>query len=55
MLPYVYVGRIDDDERGKNIRSQDTRSAIEALLAGREPEVKVIEDVPILVGSDGQR
>jgi thiol-disulfide isomerase/thioredoxin len=35
-----YVGRIDDDERGKNIKTHDTRNAIEALLAGREVEVK---------------
>ncbi len=35
-----YVGRIDDDERGKNIKTHDTRNALEALLASREPEVK---------------
>jgi thiol-disulfide isomerase/thioredoxin len=35
-----YVGRIDDDERGINIKSHDLRNAIDALLAGRDPEVK---------------
>lgn len=33
-----YVGRIDDDERGRNVSRQDARNAIEALLADREPE-----------------
>jgi thiol-disulfide isomerase/thioredoxin len=39
-----YVGRIDDDERGRNITRQDAREAIEALLAGRDvavPQTKV--------------
>lgn len=35
-----YVGRIDDDERGDNIRVHDLRNALDALLAGREIEVK---------------
>lgn len=30
-----YQGRIDDNEKGDNIRSQDAREAIDALLAGR--------------------
>jgi peroxiredoxin len=34
-----YVGRIDDSENPKNIKTHDTRNAIEALLAG--------EDVPV--------
>ena len=35
-----YVGRIDDSERSKRVKSRDTRNAIEALLAGREVPVK---------------
>jgi hypothetical protein len=35
-----YAGRIDDDELGTNIKSHDLRNAIDALLAGRDPEVK---------------
>lgn len=35
-----YVGRIDDDERGDNIRVHDLRNALDALLAGRDIEVK---------------
>ena len=35
-----YVGRIDDDERGDNIRVHDLRNALDALLAGRDPEVR---------------
>ena len=32
-----YQGRIDDSEREGNVTTHDTRAAIEALLAGREP------------------
>ena len=35
-----YAGRIDDDERGANITSHDLRQALDALLAGRDVEVK---------------
>lgn len=35
-----YVGRIDDDERGDNIRVHDLRNALDSLLAGRDIEVK---------------
>jgi len=35
-----YVGRIDDSERPKRIKSRDARNAIEALLAGKEVPVK---------------
>ncbi|MBI3417473.1 MAG: redoxin domain-containing protein [Verrucomicrobia bacterium] len=35
-----YAGRIDDDERGDNIKSRDLRDALDALLAGREVAVK---------------
>jgi thiol-disulfide isomerase/thioredoxin len=35
-----YTGRIDDDERGTSITSHDLRKALDALLAGREVEVK---------------
>ena len=35
-----YVGRIDDSERLKRVKSRDARNAIEALLAGREVPVK---------------
>jgi len=35
-----YVGRIDDSERPKRVKSRDTRNAIEALLAGKEVPVK---------------
>lgn len=34
-----YQGRIDDNEREPLVKSRDTRDAIEALLAGREPAV----------------
>jgi peroxiredoxin len=35
-----YVGRIDDSEKPKNVKSRDTRNAIEALLAGKEVPVQ---------------
>lgn len=35
-----YAGRVDDDERGKDIKKHFVREAIDAVLAGREPEVK---------------
>jgi thiol-disulfide isomerase/thioredoxin len=35
-----YRGRIDDGERGNNITTQDTRNAIEALLAGKPVPVE---------------
>jgi thiol-disulfide isomerase/thioredoxin len=35
-----YVGRIDDSERIQYVKRQDLRQAIDALLAGRDPEVK---------------
>ncbi len=35
-----YQGRIDDNERESLAKSHDTRNAIEALLAGKEPPVK---------------
>jgi len=35
-----YVGRIDDSERSKRVKSRDARNAIEALLAGKEVPVK---------------
>ncbi|MCH1502097.1 MAG: redoxin domain-containing protein [Verrucomicrobiales bacterium] len=31
-----YHGRLDDDEKGDNIKSQDMRDGIDALLAGNE-------------------
>src|SRR6185295_17869444 len=34
-----YQGRIDDSEREDLVRSRDTRDALEALLAGKEPTV----------------
>src|SRR5436190_7143399 len=34
-----YQGRIDDNERESLAKSRDTRNAIEALLAGKEPPV----------------
>ena len=34
-----FEGRIDDSEREALIKNQDTRNAIDALLAGREPAV----------------
>lgn len=34
-----YIGRVDDSENPKNIKSNDTRNAIEALLAGKEVPV----------------
>jgi len=33
-----YVGRIDDSEREANVKRQDLRLALDAVLAGREPE-----------------
>ncbi|MHC4693344.1 MAG: redoxin domain-containing protein [Planctomycetota bacterium] len=35
-----YVGRIDDSEKPKRVKSRDTHNAIEALLAGKEVPVK---------------
>ncbi|MBM3833843.1 MAG: redoxin domain-containing protein [Verrucomicrobia bacterium] len=35
-----YVGRIDDSEREQYVKTRDAKAAIEALLAGREVEVK---------------
>ena len=34
-----YLGRIDDDERGHNIKVRYVRDAVDALLADREPPV----------------
>ncbi len=34
-----FLGRVDDSENPKNIKSHDTRNAIEALLAGKEVPV----------------
>jgi len=34
-----YVGRIDDSERETNVKRQDLRLALDAVLAGREPDV----------------
>ena len=34
-----YEGRLDDDERGKNVKVRYVRDAIDALLAGRAPAV----------------
>lgn len=35
-----YAGRLDDDERGKDIKKHFVRDALEAVLAGREPDIK---------------
>ncbi|MBW8042225.1 MAG: redoxin domain-containing protein [Planctomycetes bacterium] len=35
-----YVGRIDDSEKPKRVKSRDTRNAINALLAGKEVTVE---------------
>jgi thiol-disulfide isomerase/thioredoxin len=35
-----YVGRIDDSEREEFVKTRDARNALEAMLAGREIEVK---------------
>ena len=35
-----YAGRIDDSERERFVRVRDLRNAIDALLAGKDPEVK---------------
>jgi peroxiredoxin len=35
-----YIGRIDDSEKPKLVKSQDTRSAIDALLKGRKVPVE---------------
>lgn len=35
-----YHGRIDDDRSGESIRSHDLRSALDALLAGRQVPVR---------------
>jgi len=35
-----YVGRIDDSEKPKRVKSRDTRNAIQALLAGKEVPVQ---------------
>ncbi len=34
-----YVGRIDDSERIEYVKTHDLRNALDALLAGRQPEV----------------
>jgi thiol-disulfide isomerase/thioredoxin len=34
-----YQGRVDDNERESLVKSRDTRDALEALLAGKEPAV----------------
>ncbi|HVW08701.1 MAG TPA: redoxin family protein [Bryobacteraceae bacterium] len=34
-----YEGRIDDNEQAAQVKSQDARNAIDALLAGKEPAV----------------
>lgn len=34
-----YEGRVDNSENPSNVRASDTRNAIDALLAGRDPEV----------------
>ena len=34
-----YVGRIDDSERADLVKSRDTRNALDALLAGKEPPI----------------
>lgn len=34
-----YAGRIDDAEREANVKRQDLRLALDAVLAGREPEI----------------
>lgn len=40
-----YAGRIDDSERERFVRVRDLRSAIDALLAGKDPEVKLTKVV----------
>jgi peroxiredoxin len=35
-----YHGRIDDNQRGDNIQSQDLRNALDAVLAGKDVPVK---------------
>ncbi len=35
-----YSGRIDDDESGKNVKSEDARNAVEAVLAGKPVSVE---------------
>src|SRR6266480_2289863 len=35
-----YVGRVDDSERPEWVKTRDLRNAIDALLAGRDAEVK---------------
>jgi thiol-disulfide isomerase/thioredoxin len=35
-----YVGRIDDSEREEFVKIRDLRNALDALLAGRDPEAK---------------
>lgn len=35
-----YVGRVDDSEREEFVKTRDLRNALDALLAGRDPEVK---------------
>jgi thiol-disulfide isomerase/thioredoxin len=35
-----YQGRIDDNERESQVKSRDTRAALDALLAGKEPPAK---------------
>lgn len=36
----VYHGRIDDSRNPANVRSQDLKAALDAVLAGRTPEVQ---------------
>ena len=34
-----YQGRVDNNEREELVKSRDTRAALDALLAGKEPPV----------------
>jgi thiol-disulfide isomerase/thioredoxin len=40
-----YVGAIDDDSKGANVKKQHLRDALDAVLAGKEPETTKTQQV----------
>ncbi len=50
-----YVGRIDDSEKPKLVKSQDARNAIEALLKGRKVPVETTKTIGCSIKWAGKR
>ena len=42
-----YAGRVDDSERPEFVKTRDLRNAIDALLAGRDVEVKLLRSLAL--------